>query len=58
MNTFLEKTPPVRAYVFYMDVINISYENSHIHTGILYMAAAYLFLKYNVPIDGTLMLAI
>ena len=47
MSIFLQNTPPVAAYVFYKDFVNISYENSHTHTGRLYVAAAYLFLKYN-----------
>ena len=51
-------------FVFCKDFVDISYENSHIHTKRLNVAAAYLFLKYSFilvsgfffPIDGTLIL--
>ena len=41
------RTPPVAAFIFCKDFVDISYENSHTHTRRLNVAAAYLFIKYN-----------
>ena len=45
---FIERPcPPVDAYIFCKDFVKISYENSYTHTRRFYVAAVYLFLKYN-----------
>ena len=45
--TLFYRTPPVAAFIFCKDSVDISYENSHTHTRKLNVVAAYLFIKYN-----------
>ena len=45
--TLFYRIPPVAAFVFCKDFVDISYKNSHTHTRRLNVAVAYLLIKYN-----------